>query len=96
MSASVQLASETRADGLFAKWFRLASKALYRTHKALILPRLTPDPPTGSRCGKPNQAAAMIDALPQAADRPSGRRDREITPDLDLEYLYPQLTKRVL
>ena len=39
---------------------------------------------------------AMIDGFPKAADRLTGRCDREITPDLELEYLYRQLTERVL
>jgi hypothetical protein len=70
-----------------------ATNALYRIREPLILARFAPDPAEWEVVAV-NQAAAMIDALPKVGDHPNGRRDREITPDLELEYLYSQLIER--
>jgi hypothetical protein len=70
-----------------------ATNALYRIREPLILARFAPDPAEWEVVAV-NQAAAMIDALPKPGDHPNGRRDQEITPDLELEYLYRQLIER--
>jgi hypothetical protein len=70
-----------------------ATAVLHRIREPLIIIRFAPDPAEWMVVAV-NDAAAAISTMPAVGDHPDSRRDRDVTPDLELEYLYHQLVER--
>ena len=67
--------------------------ALQRIRQAMILVRFEAEQGQ-SVVVAVNAAAAAIPAMPAPGEHPDARRDRKVTPDVELEYLYAQLIER--
>ncbi len=67
--------------------------ALQRIRQPMILVRFEADQGQ-SVVVAVNAAAAAIPAMPAPGAHPDARRDRKVTADVELEYLYAQLIER--
>lgn len=70
-----------------------AIAVLRRIREPLIIVQFAPDPAEWVVVAA-NDAAGAIRSMPAVGDHPDLRRDRDITPDLEVEYLYKQLAER--
>jgi hypothetical protein len=70
-----------------------ATRALHRLRRPYLIIRFAPDPAESVVVGA-NGLATALSTMPRVGEHPDSRRDRQITADVELEYLYHQLVER--
>ena len=70
-----------------------AIAALHHAQQPLVLTRFEPEPAARVVIAV-NTAAAAIGTVPAPGEHPDWRRDRSMTADIELQYLYQQLVDR--